>query len=94
MIANKHLTPHRGQHLSVVPRRVRHQMMQRLMRAANIVGSQSCRQRLDTLTFSRQQQSGAVVLQWSMSICVPRGVSQTLNICREAPLLWAWRGEA
>ena len=43
MIANKHLTPHRGQHLSVVPRRVRHQMMQRLMRAANIVGSQSCR---------------------------------------------------
>jgi hypothetical protein len=25
---------------------------------------------------------------------VPRGVGQALDICREAPLLWAWRREA
>ena len=64
------------------------------MHAANIVGSQACRHRLDTLAVSRQQQSRTVVLQRSVPIGVPRGISQALDICREAPLLWAWRREA
>ena len=36
----------------------------------------------------------AVVLQRRVPVGVPRGVGQTLNICREAPQLWAWRREA
>jgi hypothetical protein len=28
-----------------------------------------------------------------VSVGVSRGIGQALNICREAPLLWAWRGE-
>ena len=35
----QHITPHCGQHLLVVPRSVRYQMMQRLMHAANILRS-------------------------------------------------------
>jgi hypothetical protein len=64
-------------------------MMQRLVCAANVIGSQPRSHRLDTLAFSWQQQSSAVVPQRSVSICVPRGIGQALNICREAPLLWA-----
>jgi hypothetical protein len=41
-----------------------------------------------------QQKARAVVLQRNMPIGVPRGVCQALYICREAPLLWAWRGDA
>jgi len=29
-----------------------------------------------------------------VSVFVPRGGRQALNICREALLLWAWRGES
>jgi hypothetical protein len=64
------------------------------MRTTNIVRSQACCHGLDTLPFARQQQSDAVVLQWRVPIGMPRGVCQALNICREAPLLWAWRREA
>jgi hypothetical protein len=26
-------------------------------------------------------------------VFVPRGARQTVDVCREASLLWAWRGE-
>src|ERR1017187_4835858 len=90
----QHLTPHLSQHLLVVPRRICHQVVERLVLATNIVWSQTCRHRLDTLALAGQQQSSAVVLQRCVPVGMPRGVSQALDICREAPLLWAWRREA
>ena len=50
----QHIPPHLGQHLLVVPGRVRHQMMERLMHAPNIVWSQARSHRLDTLALSGQ----------------------------------------
>jgi hypothetical protein len=50
----QHISPHLGQYLVVVPRRIRDQMMERLMHATNIVWSQSRGHRLDTLALSRQ----------------------------------------
>jgi hypothetical protein len=57
--------------------------MERLVHATNIVWSQARRHRLDTLALSGQQQSGAVVLQRSMTVGVPRGVGHALDIYRE-----------
>ncbi len=39
-------------------------------------------------------QSSAVVLQRRLPIFVPCGSRQAIHICREALLLWAWRGKA
>ena len=50
----QHISPHLGQHLLVVPRRIGHQMMERLMHATNIIWSQARRHRLNTLALSRQ----------------------------------------
>jgi hypothetical protein len=88
------LPSHLRQHFLVVPGRLRHQMMERLMRPPYVLWSQARRHRLDTLALAGQQQPCAIVLQRRVPIGMPRGVSQTLDICREAPLLWAWRREA
>jgi hypothetical protein len=64
------------------------------MHATNVVRSQARGHRLHTLALSGQQQSRAVILQRDVSIGMPRGIGQALNMCREAPLLWAWRREA
>jgi hypothetical protein len=50
----QHIPPHCGQHLLIVPRGVRYQVMQRLMHAANMVRSYARRHRLDTLPFAGQ----------------------------------------
>jgi hypothetical protein len=50
----EHLLPHLLQHRLVVPRRVGHQVMQRLVHAPNIVRSQPRCHRLDTLALSGQ----------------------------------------
>ena len=50
----QHLPSHLRQHLFVVPWRVRHQVMQRLVHATNIVWGQARSHRLDALAFSRQ----------------------------------------
>ena len=50
-------------------------------------GSQARRHGFDTLAFPGQQQPSTVVLQRLVPIGMPRGVSQALDICREAPLL-------
>jgi len=52
--AGQHIAPHFGQHLLVVPGRVRHQMMERLVHSPNIVWSQARGHRLDTLALSGQ----------------------------------------
>jgi hypothetical protein len=48
----EHLLPHLLKHLLVVPRRVGHQVLQRLVHAPNLVRSQARRHRLDTLALS------------------------------------------
>jgi hypothetical protein len=50
----QHKSLNLGQHLLVVPGRVCHQMMERLMHATNIVGSQAGSHRFDTLALSGQ----------------------------------------
>jgi hypothetical protein len=49
-----HMSPNLGQHLFAVPWRVRHQGMERLVHATNIVGSEARSHRFDTLALSRQ----------------------------------------
>jgi hypothetical protein len=50
----KHIPPYLGQHLLVVPGCVRHQVMERLMHATTIVGSQAGSHWLDALALTRQ----------------------------------------
>ena len=59
-----------------------------------MTGIQTCRHRLNALPLARQQQTLAIILQRSVSVFVPRGGRQALNIGREALLLWAWRRES
>src|SRR5574341_2362136 len=67
-------------------------MMQGLVGAPHIVRSQSRRHRLHALALARQQQSGAVLFQRYMTVRMSHGFRQAIHICREALLLWAWRG--
>jgi hypothetical protein len=69
-------------------------MVQALAHSLDILRIQTGRHRLDALAFSGQQQSLAVALQRCLPVFVPRGGRQAFYICREASLLWAWRGEA
>jgi hypothetical protein len=39
-----------------------------------------------------RQQPFAIILYRTVPISIPRGFRQAFDICREALLLWAWRG--
>jgi len=58
---------------------------------SHIVGSEPGGHGFDALAFAGQQQASAIVLQGSVTIGMPRGFCQALDICREALSLWAWR---
>jgi len=75
----------------VIPRGIRHQMMQRLMHPANVIRIQTRRHRFDALALPRQQQSRAVRLEGTDPICVSGRLRQAIEICSEPFLLWAWR---
>ena len=51
--SGQYLLPHLCQHLFVVPGRVCHKVMQRLVHAANIIRSQTRSHRLDAFALSR-----------------------------------------
>jgi hypothetical protein len=68
----------------VTPRGVGDHMMQRLVHASDIVACKPRGHGLDTLPFPGQQQAGAIVLQRSMTIGMPCGFGQALNIRRKA----------
>ena len=57
-----------------------------------MVSGQAGGHQFDTFPFARQQQTGAIVLQWNATIGMPCGFRQALDICRKALFLWAWRG--
>jgi hypothetical protein len=88
------LLPHLFQHCLVIPRCVGHQMVERLVHPSYIPRRQARGHWLDTLAITGQKQSRAVIFQRNVTICMSRGIRQTLHICRKALLLWAWRGEA
>ena len=67
-------------------------MVQRLMHPSHVVRAESGGHGFDTFPFARQQQARAIVLQRSVTISMPCGFSQALNICRKAQFLQAWRG--
>ena len=50
----QHFPPHLRQHFFVVPRSIRHHVMERLMHATTILGSQAGSHRLDALALTRQ----------------------------------------
>jgi hypothetical protein len=93
------LAEHRRQHKIqtpiqngfITPRGIGDHMMQRLMHASHVIGCQSRSHRLDALAFAGQQQARAVVLQRDVSISVPCGFRQALDICRKSLFLWARR---
>src|SRR5215831_16290773 len=58
-----------------------------------MVGNTRWRNWLDALALTGEQQTLAIVLQRRVPVFVPRGARQAVDICREASLLWAWRGE-
>ena len=76
----------------IAPGGLGNQMVQRLACSLNVVRVESRRHRLDALSFAGQQQTLAILLQRRVPVFVPRGARQALYICREAFLLWAWRG--
>ena len=67
-------------------------MMQRLVHPTYVVASEPGGHGFDALPFPRQQQARAIVLQRRVSIGMPCGFRQALDICRKALFLWAWRG--
>jgi hypothetical protein len=66
-------------------------MMQRLVHPSDVVGFQARGHGLDTFPFAGQQQAGARVPRRSMTIGMPCGFGQALDICRKAQFLWARR---
>jgi hypothetical protein len=68
-----------GQHLTRLPRRVRHEVMQRLVRPTHVAGVQLGRHGLDTLAFPRQQQPGEIRLQRRATIRMPHCLGETID---------------
>ena len=71
----------------VTPRGVGDYVMKRLMHTPHIIGRQSGGHRFHALSFPWQQQTSAIVLQRKLSVSVPRGFCQALDICRKASFL-------
>lgn len=67
-------------------------MVQRLVHPSQVVSTETGGHGFDAFPFPWQQQSRAVVLQWSVPIGMPCGFRQAPDICRKALFLRAWRG--
>jgi hypothetical protein len=89
-----YLVSHLLEQLFIAPRGFGYQMMEGLPHPLHVGRIQTRSHRLDAFAFARQQQAFAVILQRRVPVLVPRGFRQAFHVCREALLLWAWRGEA
>jgi len=76
----QHERAHGRKQLAFVPWCLRHEMMQRLVLGADLVGRNACRHRLDALSVTGQQQSGAVRGERSMPIHMTDHFAQMLDI--------------
>jgi hypothetical protein len=75
------------QDIFVAPRSVGNDMMQRLVHPSDLITGKPRGHGLDALPFAGQQQAGAIALQRSVTIGVPCGFGQALDICRKAQFL-------
>ena len=80
----QHLAPHHRQHRRVRPIRLRHEVMQRLMRRLHATGRNPRRHRLDALALARQQQPRAIGLQRRLPVSVAERRRQGLDIGRKS----------
>lgn len=85
-----HLPGHRSEHRSVIPRRIGHQVMHRLMRRAHILRMYPRGHRLDALPLPRQHQPLEVPLRRSLTIGVTERLHQRLTV----PLKSAFKATA
>ena len=66
----------------IAPRRIGHDVMQRLMHPSHVVRGQTRRHRLDALALTGQQQALGVILDGNHAIRVPGSFRQTLQVDR------------
>jgi hypothetical protein len=87
----QYIVAHAAKQGLIAPWGLGHHMVQRLVHAPDAVRGQTHGHRLDALTLSRQQQSGAIGLQGNSTIDMPCGLHQAVKIGRKALLPGAWR---
>ena len=90
-IGRQNLTPHLLEKRVIVPGRIGHDVMQRLMHLAHLAGGKPRSHRLHTFPFPFQQQTRTVAPQRNLAVSMPHGLRQPVHICREAFLLCCWR---
>ena len=79
----QHLRPHRGQNRRIVPLRLGHHVVQRLMFGLHMGGVEPRRHRLDALAFPGQQQAGAVGLRRGRAAGMPQHTGNRIQISRQ-----------
>jgi len=87
----QNIVAHAAEQGLIAPWCLGHYMVQRLVHPPDVIRGQTRRHRLDALTLSRKQQSGAIRLQGNSTIHVPCGLRQAVKIGRKALLPGAWR---
>jgi hypothetical protein len=81
-----------GQHGRILPVRVGHQVMQRLVTGADVAGIEARRHGFDTLAFARQQQAGGIEAQRLVAIGMAHGIGQQVHVVLETLLAGCRRG--
>ena len=79
----QHLRAHSGQHRCIVPVRLRHHVMQRLVLSLYMRRFQPRSHRLDALALPGQQQTGAVGSGRGGSACMPQPPNNRIQIRRQ-----------
>ena len=79
----QHRRPHRGQDRRIVPRRLGHHVVQRLMFGLHMGGVEPRRHRLDALALTGQQQAGAVGLRRGRAAGMPQHSGNRIQIGRQ-----------
>src|SRR6201996_9641087 len=77
------LRPPRGQHRRIVPVRLGHHVVQRLMFGLHMCGVEPRRHRLDALALAGQQQAGAVGLRRGRPARMPQHTGNRIQISRQ-----------
>jgi hypothetical protein len=80
----QHLGPHRGQNRRIVPVRLGHDVVQRLMFGLHMGGVEPHRHRLDALALTGQQQAGAVGLRRGRPARMPQHTGNCIQISRQS----------
>ena len=79
----QHLRPHRGQDRCIVPRRLGHHVVQRLMFGLHMGGVEPRCHRLDALALAGQQQAGAIGARRGRAAGMPQHSGNRIQISRQ-----------